>query len=289
MVGAVVLPDDFDLPGLNDSKKLTKKRRETLEPLIQASALGYGLGWVHAEELDEVGMSEALRRATRRAVEQVQVPYHDIIIDGTINFLADTSKGAYVTTLPKADALIPSVSAASVLAKVARDRFMTHQDALYPGYNFAGHAGYGTAAHRAAIDTLGVSPLHRLSFAPLVKYAQPAATTTKSIGDDAEQVAVTYLEAQGHEIMERNWRTRVCEVDIISQKDGRWYIVEVKHRKNETQGGGIAAITPQKYAKLHLGATMYTSRFGLTDQPILIAIITTKGLVPVFEQYLELE
>jgi ribonuclease HII len=173
VVGAVVL-GDVAIDGLTDSKKLTKKRREILEIIIKEQALGYGLGWVSANELDEVGMSEALRLATRRAVEQVKVPYHEIIIDGTVNFLASTAKGKYVTTLAKADMLIASVSAASVLAKVARDRYMTEQSEIYPEYGFNGHAGYGVARHREAIEKYGVTPLHRLSFAPLQKYASTA-------------------------------------------------------------------------------------------------------------------
>jgi ribonuclease HII len=169
VVGAVVL-GGAKIDGLTDSKKLSKKRREQLNVVICEQAAGYGLGWVSADELDEIGLSEALRLATRRAVEQIAVPYHEIIIDGTINFLSNTSKGEYVTTMPKADLLIPSVSAASIIAKVARDAYMAEQDDIYPGYGFGGHAGYGVAKHRAAIDKLGVTPLHRLSFAPLVKY-----------------------------------------------------------------------------------------------------------------------
>jgi ribonuclease HII len=168
VVGAVVL-GDADIVGLDDSKKLTKKRREALEKEILERAAGYGLGWVSARELDEIGMSRALRLATKRAVEQIHVPYHEIIIDGTVNFLSGTSKGEYVKTFPKADALFPSVSAASILAKVARDRYMAAQDDVYPGYQFAKHAGYGVAAHRDAIERLGVTPLHRTSFAPIAR------------------------------------------------------------------------------------------------------------------------
>ena len=121
VVGAVVV-GGTTIEGLTDSKKLTKKRREALEPEILGKAAGWGLGWVTAEEIDVIGLSESLRLATRRAVEQVKASYHEIIIDGTINFLSDTSKGAYVTTMPKAHLLVPSVSAASIIAKVARDR-----------------------------------------------------------------------------------------------------------------------------------------------------------------------
>jgi ribonuclease HII len=169
VIGAVVLGDD-SIPGLTDSKKLTKKRRDELDVIIRRDALSYGLGWVDAAELDAIGLSAALVLATKRAVEQISAPYHKIIIDGTINFLKGTTKEAYVTTLPKADLLEPSVSAASIIAKVARDNYMSTQDELYPQYSFSSHVGYGTAAHRAAIEQYGVTPLHRLSFAPLKKY-----------------------------------------------------------------------------------------------------------------------
>jgi ribonuclease HII len=173
VIGAVVLGEKT-IDGLTDSKKLTKKRRDELDVVIRAEASGYGLGWVHANEIDEIGLSAALILATKRAVEQVMTPYHEIIIDGTINFLKDTAKSQYVTTLKKADLLIPSVSAASIIAKVARDNYMIEQAEIYPEYKFESHVGYGTATHRAAIDKFGVTPLHRLSFAPLVKYKHSA-------------------------------------------------------------------------------------------------------------------
>ena len=112
VVGAVVLGGSH-IDGLTDSKKLTKKRREALYPIIRNQALACATGWVSARELDEVGMSGALRLATRRAVEQIHVPYSEIILDGTVNFLAGTGKGEYVQLMKKADLLVPSVSAAS--------------------------------------------------------------------------------------------------------------------------------------------------------------------------------
>lgn len=301
VVGAVVL-GGATIDGLTDSKKLTKKQREALVPIIKEQASAWALGWVSAHELDTVGMSEALKLATRRAVEQIKVPYSEIIVDGTINFLADTGKGSYVTCLPKADLLVPSVSAASVLAKVARDDYMAEQDAMYPGYNFKSHAGYGTAAHRSAIDKLGVTPLHRLSFAPLQKYREiddvsPAAdksperisvsVTTRQIGDSSETVVANYLLRQGHTILERNWRTKWCEVDIISLHGDTVYFTEVKHRKNDKAGDGFAAITPRKLQQMKFAAELYATK--KPQYSLRLVVAKTTGMQVQLDDYLEID
>lgn len=288
VVGAVVLGDSA-IEGLTDSKKLTKKKRDALDVLIRDHAAGYGLGWVTAEELDEVGLSVALRIATIRAVEQVKASYSEIIIDGTINFLKETNKGKYVTTLPKADLLIQSVSAASIIAKVARDNYMALQDATYPGYAFKNHVGYGTAAHRAAIDTLGVTPLHRLSFAPLKKYKDSSKPTTKQIGDSAERVATRYLEDADHTVLERNWKTKFCEIDIVSVKDVTFYFTEVKYRKTAVQGDGFAAITNKKQQQMKFAAEYYIASKKLKDVPMKLVAVSMSGTPPQIDELLELE
>jgi ribonuclease HII len=171
VVGAVVLGDET-IEGLTDSKKLSKKRREQLDIEIRAKAKGIGLGWVEPAEIDQIGLSKALKLASKRAVEQIKTPYNEIIIDGTVNFLEGTNKEKYVTTIIQADLLVPSVSAASIVAKVARDNFMALQDDIYEGYEFKSHVGYGTSAHSKALDKNGITKLHRLSFAPIKKLVQ---------------------------------------------------------------------------------------------------------------------
>lgn len=284
VVGAVVL-GGATIDGLTDSKKLTKKQREKLDIEIRQKASGFGLGWVTAAEIDEIGLSASLMLATKRAVEQIKTPYHEIIIDGTVNFLRDTNKSKFVTTLKKADLLIPSVSAASIIAKVARDNFMTQQNNQHPGYEFDKHVGYGTAKHIAAIDKLGVTPLHRLSFAPLKKYKDEK--TTKQIGDSAEDVAAYYLICQKHKIISRNWKTKYCEIDIISKYRDTIYFTEVKYRKNANQGDGLAAITVKKLDQMRFAAEFYVLNNQISDTNLRLAAISLSGQPPEVESFLE--
>lgn len=284
VVGAVVL-GDAKIEGLTDSKKLSAKRRVALDILIREQAAGWGLGWVHADELDELGLAESLRIATIRAVEAVKAPYHEIIIDGTINFLKETAKGKYVTTLAKADLLIPSVSAASIIAKVARDAYMARQDDEYPGYGFAKHVGYGTAAHRQAIDLNGITPLHRKSFAPIakiigqeskIKATKNISGTTKDIGNEGEKKAADYLESNEYQITDRNWKTKWCEIDIIANKGDTLYFVEVKYRKNGNAGDGFAAITKTKLRQMAFAAEYYQAVHPKM-QNVKLAVISITG------------
>jgi ribonuclease HII len=162
VAGAVVLAQP--IPGLKDSKKLSKLQRERLAKIIQEQAVAIGLGWVWPADIDSGGITAAVKSAMQQALAAITADYDEIIVDGNINYFADNARARAVI---KADDLFPCVSAASIVAKVARDQYMEAMAAEYPGYGFEQHVGYGTALHIACLKTLGVTTIHRRSYKPI--------------------------------------------------------------------------------------------------------------------------
>ncbi len=160
VAAAVILPRDIDIPGLNDSKKLTEKKREALFEVIKEKAIAYAIAEASPEEIDEINILNASMLAMRRAVEALSTPADFALIDG------NCSRGFKIPTetVIKGDSLSMSIAAASILAKVTRDRGCAELDGLYPEYGIAKHKGYPTKEHMDAVRTYGPSPIHRKTF-----------------------------------------------------------------------------------------------------------------------------
>ena len=163
VAAAVILDDLKPIKGLADSKKLTALQRNKLYDEIRAKALCCSIAMATVEEIDKLNILQATMLAMKRAVEGLRLKPHKALVDGNrlpfLNLLAEA--------IVKGDALIPAISAASILAKVTRDRWCAEYDLEYPQYGFAGHKGYGTAAHLAALREHGACPQHRKSFSPV--------------------------------------------------------------------------------------------------------------------------
>ena len=290
VIGACILPDAEKIEEepekyhwiseLTDSKKLTAKRREALYIKIKEGAVATATGWVSANEIDKIGLSESLRLACRRAVKQIQetrIPFSEIIIDGTMNFLSGTPLEKYVSTLTKGDLLIKEISAASILAKVERDRYMTELAEKYPEYGFEKHVGYGTAAHQKAMEEFGLTPEHRRSFQPVREImskqlgieegeeqqkvrkagAKNGGTTSRELGNLGEEKIAEFLASKGHEIIARNFKTKYFEIDIISKLDNSLFFTEVKYRKTVDFGEPIEFVDQRKQEQVRFAAESY--------------------------------
>ena len=166
---AVILDPERPIEGLNDSKKLSAKKREALEKEIREKALYWSVAWSNVEEIDSINILQATMLAMRRAVEGLGTVPELILIDGN---RCPEGLPARAEAVVKGDARVPAISAASILAKTARDRLMAELDSRYPQYGFARHAGYGTKAHLEAIREFGASPVHRKTFGPVTRAIQ---------------------------------------------------------------------------------------------------------------------
>ena len=157
---AVILPPYAQIPGLNDSKKLSDKKRRELFPIIQEQAIAYGIAMVDHATIDSVNILQATYMAMKQAIEQLPVKPELALVDGN----RSSDFGVPVETVVHGDSLSASIAAASVLAKVTRDDYMLKMAEDYPGYGFEIHKGYGTKAHYEALRNLGASPIHRMTF-----------------------------------------------------------------------------------------------------------------------------
>lgn len=188
VVCATVTATDWSLPGVTDSKKLSKKAREKLYPQLVSSVIHH-LAEIAPEDIDRVGMSQAWADAHAQAIQGALAAHIAqggterplLVVDGARSVLG-------AVALPKADLLVPAVSAASIIAKVYRDRIMRSLDLEHPGYGFSSNSGYGTKAHQKGLELLGVTKVHRMSYAPMSKMSEPDEPDLSDLMDLVEEI-----------------------------------------------------------------------------------------------------
>lgn len=253
---AVVLHKGQQIAGVDDSKKLSEKKREALYTKICDECLAYAVGMATCHEIDELNIVGATFLAMRRAVMALSPKPDFVLVDGNLLPPLKTSAKAIV----KGDSLSASIAAASILAKVERDRYMLRLAKIYPQYSFEKHKGYPTKAHYAAIEEHGIIPEHRLTF--LKNFDEKHRTKPKpqnqSVGIKGENFAANYLEKQGCTVLERNFRSRFGEIDVIA-KLGEDTIVftEVKTRCGNFVSAPAENVTKTKQQKIIETAKAY--------------------------------
>ena len=168
VAAAVILPEDFDLPGLNDSKQISEQKRNQLLPMIREQALAIGVGVSRADEIDRINILQATLLGMSRAVKRLPIRPDFLLVDGIPPVPLEIKQ----KTLKKGDSRSLSIAAASVIAKVVRDRIMVAYDRLFPEYGFSGHKGYGSQKHRDAVALYGPCACHRRTFAGVREHCE---------------------------------------------------------------------------------------------------------------------
>lgn len=227
VAAAVILPPDIKLEGIRDSKKLTAKKRELLFDEIQKNADSIGLGIVHEKEIDKINILQATYSAMRISLGKLKIQPEKVLIDGPRGDISHYNSEYIIDGDDKSQ----SIAAASVIAKVTRDKMMIEYDKVFPEYGFAKHKGYGTKFHLEAISKNKATAIHRKSFQPvkphLPKYSY--FNTSQKLGKLGEQLAASGLVKKGYEILEMNYRVhQIGEIDIIHLEGDELVFSEVK-------------------------------------------------------------
>ena len=241
---AVILPADKEIPGLNDSKKLSEKKREALYDVIRQEALAYCVASASEAEIDELNILGATFLAMHRAVEGLSQVPELVLVDGN----QDPRLGLPTETVIKGDGQSQAIAAASILAKVSRDRYMLELDQQYPEYDFKKHKGYPTKEHYAAILEYGVSPVHRKTFLKKMLNAEkPNAHLRGVIGENAAKEE--YL-SRGFHLAAKNYHSPYGEIDLILRDEKTLVFCEVKARAQDSLVSPAEAVNLSKQRKI---------------------------------------
>lgn len=253
---AVILDPERAPDGLADSKTLSARRREELAGLIRQRAHAWAIASCDVGEIDRLNILRASLMAMARAVNGLATPPEFLLVDGNHTIDSHLPQLAVVG----GDALCPSISAASILAKVHRDQIMLEAHQRYPAYNFASNKGYGTAEHRRALEQHGPCPLHRRSFKPVAQMSLGLGLgggQETDLGSEAETLAADYLSRRGLSLLERNLRNRSGELDIIARDGQMLVFVEVRARSRADFGSPEETVDARKRARIIAAAREY--------------------------------
>ncbi len=231
VAGAVILPKCCNIRGLNDSKKLSPKKRDSLFNQIHDASLSVGIGIADTEEVDKINILAATHRAMNRAIDNLNISPECILVDG----LRVSSLKKPQIAIVKGDSKSASIAAASILAKVTRDRIMIDYAKQYPLYGFEKHKGYATQFHLEAIARFGISPIHRRSFSPVLEKENKQMGKI-SLGEYGEDFTCRFLRTKRYKIIERNHRSLFGEIDIIAKDKDTLVFIEVKTRSSDRFG-----------------------------------------------------
>ena len=259
---AVILPFQAQISGLNDSKKLTEKTRDRLFDEIVNVAIDYGVGTADHNEIDEINILQATFLAMNRAIDALKIKPDIALIDG------NREPGAKCRSMciVGGDRKSASIAAASILAKVSRDRYMVEMAVKYPEYDFGKHKGYGTKLHYERLHEFGPSEIHRLSFLKKL-YKKPEPTEAKKLGNLGETLASEFLAKKGYKIIDKNFHSPFGEVDIIAQDDDNVIFLEVKLRKNAGFAQAREFVDKDKQGKITATANIWLSLNQTKLQP----------------------
>jgi len=285
VAAAVILPNYYDLKGLDDSKKLTPKKRSQLFVEIQHQATAIGVGVVAAAEIDKTNILQATHQAMKMALGRLKPRPDQAVIDGhALPTQIIPNKGVI-----KGDKTIDVIKAASIIAKVTRDNMMEQYDIIFPAYGFRKHKGYGTREHMDKLRLNKACVIHRKSFKPVAS-AMPTLSWLRKedgIGQWGEQTAAVYLLERGYEIVAMNVHCDPYgEIDIIAEKDGIIIFVEVKTYSKKQLGTPAQNIDQNKLKKLEAAIHKYVVDMKVKKDIFLDVIcVYLKPSIPMFEHF----
>ena len=285
VAAAVILPNSYNLEGLDDSKKVTPKKRSQLFVEIQHQATAIGVGVIAADEIDKTNILQATQQAMKMALGRLKPRPDQAVIDGyALSTQIIPNKGVI-----KGDQTVDVIKAASIIAKVTRDNMMEQYDIIFPVYGFKKHKGYGTREHMDKLRLNKACAIHRKSFKP-VAAAMPTLSWLRKesrIGQWGEQVAAVYLIERGYEILTMNLRCAPYgEIDIIAEKNGTLIFVEVKTYSKKQLGTQAQKIDYSKLKKLEAAINKYTLDMHVEkDISVDVICVYLQPSAPKFEHF----